>query len=56
MKRTRHDGAAFNMQQRRAGAVHIERKRRRGVALIRDDRKTMVNDVAVAIEQAATRA
>ena len=50
------DGAALNPERVRRGAVVREREGRRRIALVGDQRKAMVDDVEVAVEQPPTTA
>ncbi len=53
LERAGHDGAGDHAERLGHRQVFIERKVRRRVALVRHDRETMVDDVAMAVEQPA---
>jgi hypothetical protein len=52
LERTRDDGAAGDAQRLGLGQVVGEPEIRRRIALVGDDRKAVVDDVAMAVEQA----
>ena len=56
LERARDDGAALNPERFCRGTVVRKREGRRRIALVGDQRKTMVDDVEVAVEQPPTTA